>query len=65
LYRYSLGHDFRPDYKKLGDLKKHFPDVPLTALTATVGTAAQLLHAVDPHRLKALWFGDPTLEPIK
>ena len=31
----SSGHDFRPDYKKLGDLKKHFPDVPMTALTAT------------------------------
>ncbi|XP_034952753.1 Bloom syndrome protein homolog isoform X2 [Chelonus insularis] len=29
------GHDFRPDYKKLGCLKTHFPKVGITALTAT------------------------------
>ena len=23
------GHDFRPDYKKLGALKQQFPDTPL------------------------------------
>lgn len=29
------GHDFRPDYMKMGMLKDSFPDVPLMALTAT------------------------------
>jgi ATP-dependent DNA helicase Q1 len=29
------GHDFRPDYLKLGVLKQQFPTVPLLAVTAT------------------------------
>ncbi|HIJ78289.1 MAG: DNA helicase RecQ [Desulfobulbaceae bacterium] len=29
------GHDFRPEYCKLGLLRRHFPKIPLIALTAT------------------------------
>ncbi|XP_071830405.1 uncharacterized protein [Apostichopus japonicus] len=33
------GHDFRPDYKVLGILKRQFPDSPILGLTATASTS--------------------------
>jgi ATP-dependent DNA helicase RecQ len=36
------GHDFRPEYRRLADLRQHFPDVPLMALTATATERVRL-----------------------
>jgi len=35
------GYDFRPAYLKIADLRIHFPDVPILAVTATATTAVQ------------------------
>ncbi len=43
------GHEFRPEYRELACLPRHFPGVPRIALTATADprTRADILHALD------------------
>ncbi|MFH1718722.1 MAG: DNA helicase RecQ [Planctomycetota bacterium] len=50
------GHDFRPEYRRLGMLKKAFPDITIAAYTATAteqvrSDIAAQLHLKDPEML--------------
>ncbi|XP_033845066.1 ATP-dependent DNA helicase Q1 [Periophthalmus magnuspinnatus] len=52
------GHDFRPDYKMLGILKRQFPQVPLLGLTATATSSVlqdceKILNVSQPLTLTA------------
>ncbi|PHI28362.1 ATP-dependent DNA helicase RecQ [Budvicia aquatica] len=45
------GHDFRPEYRALGSLRKHFPQLPFIALTATADetTRQDIIRLLELH----------------
>lgn len=47
------GHDFRPEYRKINELRKNFPNVPAIALTATA------TERVQKDIIKAIGLKDP------
>ena len=59
------GHDFRPEYRELKKLRKHLPEVPIMALTATAtervrSDIIQQLHLREP-RCYVASFNRPNL----
>ena len=59
------GHEFRPDYRKLGDLRRSLPGVPFLALTATAteqvrADIVRQLHLQQPQQFIAS-FNRPNL----
>jgi ATP-dependent DNA helicase RecQ len=50
------GHDFRPEYLKLGALRKAFPSTPFLALTATADKQTRKDIAARLHLNKPEWF---------
>jgi ATP-dependent DNA helicase RecQ len=59
------GHDFRPEYRRLAELRQHFPDVSMMALTATAtervrGDIVKQLRLRQPSRYVAS-FNRPNL----
>eukprot|EP00850_Spirogloea_muscicola_P001788 SM000006S19553 [mRNA] locus=s6:1415426:1418651:- [translate_table: standard] len=61
------GHDFRPDYKRLGELKARFPRVPMMALTATATASVRqdilkILHIEHTAEVLEMGFDRPNLK---